>query len=299
MSTATTGITAEVIRDIMPPYHLSLDLVNATFAALPAAPPEATTAWRHERIARLIEEISTLMPANARQARTAAQIVILQELADSIAADAHAPNVTAPIKHRAGRVSAELARTAAGLERLLERKQQKPAPFFGTMLADEIDIAAVDAAWISRTVAADTTPPDATPDVTPAPVPGPRPEPDSANATNATAPALANTTAPAAPVAPEPPADPPTEPPADASPTADVPRAAADEPATEAPAQRQPAQQPNPPPRSADAAAIPKTDARSTAEGVVTRLGQGHGWTLEVVRPRTPAAPSDDPEATN
>src|SRR5277367_6311445 len=100
MSQPSNGITPEVIRSVMPPYHLSPDLLQATFAppptpppaptspppppptpaALPPPPPDSTTAWRHAHIARLTQEISALMPANAAQARIAAQIVITREL---------------------------------------------------------------------------------------------------------------------------------------------------------------------------------------------------------------------------
>jgi hypothetical protein len=38
-------------------------------------------------------------------------------------------------------------RGAATLERTLARHQQKPVPFFGTVLADGVDIAALDAVW--------------------------------------------------------------------------------------------------------------------------------------------------------
>ncbi len=71
----------------------------------------------------------------------------MRELADAIAARAFSPELTALQMCRVGRASAELVRTAAGVERLLDRRQQKPAAFFGTVLADEVDVAAVDAAW--------------------------------------------------------------------------------------------------------------------------------------------------------
>jgi hypothetical protein len=45
------------------------------------------------------------------------------------------------------RVAGELVRTAAGLVRALERSQQKPAPFFGPVLADAVDVAALDGTW--------------------------------------------------------------------------------------------------------------------------------------------------------
>jgi hypothetical protein len=83
MSLPSRGITANVIREVMPLYHLSPDLLEATFVALPPPPPDAPAAWRQARIARLMQEISTLMPA----------------------------------------------------------------PFFGTVLADEVDVAVADAGW--------------------------------------------------------------------------------------------------------------------------------------------------------
>ena len=147
MTLLTAGITPDVIREMMPPYHLSPDLLEATLAALPPPPPGAPAAWRQARITRLMQEISTLMPANAAQARVASEILIVRELADAIAARAYAPDLTVPQMCRVGRTSAELGRTATGMVRALERSQQMPAPFFGTVLADGVDIAAVDAAW--------------------------------------------------------------------------------------------------------------------------------------------------------
>jgi hypothetical protein len=158
MSLSSTGITQDVIREMMPPYHLSPDLLEAMFAALPPPPPDAPTPWRQARITRLMQEISTLMPANAAQARLASQIVIVREMADTIAARAYAPELTVAQMCRIGRASAELVRTAAGVERLLARQQQKPVPFFGTVLADEVDVAAVDAAWGKATAGADAMP---------------------------------------------------------------------------------------------------------------------------------------------
>jgi len=147
MSLITNGITPDVIREMMPPYHLSTDLLEATLAALPAPPPDATAAWRQVRVARLMQEFATLMPANAAQARTVSQVLIMRELADAIAARAHAPELTEVQMARVGRASAELSRTATGLARALERTQQKPVPFFGTVLADEVDVVALAAAW--------------------------------------------------------------------------------------------------------------------------------------------------------
>jgi hypothetical protein len=147
MSQPSNGITPEVIRGVMPPYELSPDLLQATFAAIPRPPPDATPTWRHAHLARLTQEISTLMPANAAQARIAAQILIYRELADAVATQAHASVTDLPLLCRLARTAATLGQTAAMLERSLIRYHQKPAPYFGTVLSDAVDIPALDAIW--------------------------------------------------------------------------------------------------------------------------------------------------------
>ena len=47
-----------------------------------------------------------------------------------------------------------MKRTAGVLVRTLQRTQRDPAPFFGTVLADEVDVVAVAAAWRDRRVRA-------------------------------------------------------------------------------------------------------------------------------------------------
>jgi hypothetical protein len=89
MSPPPNGIGADVIREIMPPYRLSADLLQVAFAASPR-PPDAIPTWRHTRITRLIEEIVAPKPADAGQARIAALILILREPADTITTHAHA-----------------------------------------------------------------------------------------------------------------------------------------------------------------------------------------------------------------
>jgi hypothetical protein len=69
MSLITNGITPEIIREMMPAYHLSADLLAATFAAFPPPPPDATATWLQARVTRVMQEFATLMPANAAQAR--------------------------------------------------------------------------------------------------------------------------------------------------------------------------------------------------------------------------------------
>ena len=95
----------------------------------------------------MIEELSTLMPANAAQPRMATQILIVREMADTIAARAYQPDLTIQQMCRISRAAAELVRTAAGLVRALERSQQQPVPFFGTVLAEEVDLTAMDEHW--------------------------------------------------------------------------------------------------------------------------------------------------------
>jgi hypothetical protein len=170
----------------MPPYELSPDLLQATFAAIPRPPPDATPAWRHAHLARLTQEISTLMPANAAQARIAAQILIYRELADTLAAHAHAAATDLPLLCRLARTAATLGQTATSLGRSLTRHQQKPAPFFRTVLSDAVDIPALDATWHPTSDHQPRPAPDAAPPPTrrssdpPNPSPPARPTPPSA-----------------------------------------------------------------------------------------------------------------------
>jgi hypothetical protein len=147
MSLPTNGITPEVIREMMPPYQLSADLLAAMFASIPPPPPDATMAWRQERAARLVQEVAGLMPADAPQARIAAALVIVREATDETFARVNTPGLTVEQICRLRRTGSALTNSSAVLERLLARHQQKPVPFFGTVLADGIDVAAVAAGW--------------------------------------------------------------------------------------------------------------------------------------------------------
>jgi hypothetical protein len=223
MSLPSNGITAEVIREMMPPYTLSDDLLSATLAALAPPPAGATTAWRRARITRLTREISAMMPANAAQAQMAADIVMARDMARTLSARGRAPELTTLEMGRVFRVGGELLRTAGVLVRTLERTQKKPAPFFGTVLADEVDIAALDAAWGG---AADDG--------------GLR---EGASAEDS----LGSDRSPQDSLGSDP------------SPQTHPSRGGGEE---------------------------VETDAHSTVEGVVTRLSEGPGWTLDVCRPR-------------
>ena len=176
MSQPSNGITPEVIRQVMPPYQLSPDLLQATFAAISRPPPDATAAWRHARMARLTQEISTLMPANAAQARIASQVLIYRELGDSLATQAHASATDLPLMCRLARTAATLGQTAAMLEKSLTRHQQKPAPFFGTVLSDQVDIPALDATLRGTPDQSQSVPNAATPTTRHPPAP-PNPSP--------------------------------------------------------------------------------------------------------------------------
>jgi len=147
MTPPSNGITPEVIREILPPYHLSGDLLEATITALPPPPPDAPARWRLDRITRLVEEIVAFLPADAAQARIAAQILIMRERADALTTRSYAPDVTVDEMCRLSRTSAALVRTATESERALARHQKLPTPFFGTVVEDEVDIGRLDAVW--------------------------------------------------------------------------------------------------------------------------------------------------------
>jgi len=152
MKPPSNGITPEVIRDFMPPYHLRADLLEATILALPRPPPDALATWREERLVRLVEEIIAFRPADAAQARIAAQILVVRELADTLANRAHAEGVPAEQISRLSRSAGAMVQTAMGLERVLVRHQKLPVAFFGTVVRDEVDIAALDAVWCRKPV---------------------------------------------------------------------------------------------------------------------------------------------------
>lgn len=147
MAIPTNEITPAVSREIRPPYQLSGDLLQATFAALPAPPPDASAACLEARTTRLIQEILAYKPSDAGQARIASQLLIVRELADTLTARIHAPGVTPEQMCDGARTAAGLLRTAVLLDRSLRQHQQKPVPFVGVVFEEPIDIAALDAAW--------------------------------------------------------------------------------------------------------------------------------------------------------
>jgi hypothetical protein len=200
MSQPSNGITPEVIRGAMPPFHLSADLLAATIAAMPPPPPDASQPWRHARITRLLQEIIAYHPADSAQARLAAQLLIVREAADTLITGIHTPGLTPEQQCRLSRSAAELLRATAALERTLTRHQQMPVPFYGTVVPDAVDIAALDAIW------------RATP-------------PPPAETRNPAAPSAPSAPSPSAPdqAAPSPTAPGPTEPTIIASPAATPP----------------------------------------------------------------------------
>jgi hypothetical protein len=142
MSIPSNAITPGVIHGVMPPYRLSHDLMAATIAALPAPPPDSTPAWRQARLTRLLEEVAALRPADAAQARLAAQLLTTRELADAYVARAHAPGLDIDQMCRLGRAAVDLLRSAATLDRVLARQQQMPVALFGNVVQDEVDLPA-------------------------------------------------------------------------------------------------------------------------------------------------------------
>ncbi len=73
-------------------------------------------------------------------------------LANMFSGRACAEGVTIEQMCRLGRTAAELERTAGLVGRALVRSQQMPVPFYGTVVQDEVDAAAVDRAWGGRGV---------------------------------------------------------------------------------------------------------------------------------------------------
>jgi hypothetical protein len=114
----------------MPPYHLDTDLLAAMFAAVPPPPPDAPMAWRQQRATRLVCKVAGMMPADAPQARIAAEIVIVREATEDSLAWANAPGLAVEQVCRLRRTAAALLTSAATLERCLVRHQQKPVRFF-------------------------------------------------------------------------------------------------------------------------------------------------------------------------
>src|ERR1700678_3268781 len=84
MRPPANGITAEVIRDCMKPYDLNPDLLEDTVDTLPPPPAGASPAWRQRRLTRLMQELAIFMPADDAQARLAAQVIVLRELAGTL-----------------------------------------------------------------------------------------------------------------------------------------------------------------------------------------------------------------------
>jgi hypothetical protein len=285
MSIPSNGITPAVIRDLMPPYQLSADLLASTVATLPPPSPDATQAERHAHLTRLIEEIVARQPADADQARDAAQLLIVRELAGTCAADAHAAGLTVEQRCRLARTAAELLRSATSIQRTLARNQQKPVPFYGTVLQDAVDLAALDSIWrknpaqreavqrpapqrpapqrpapqreapqreAPQPTAAKTAPParDPTPAARPAPEQLPNP-PDAAPVTVATAHPKARMSPPAPP---------------------------------DGASQAQPDRAPAP-------AIHPGRPIGATGEWTITKLDEGPGWTREVLRHQSAGKP--------
>ena len=265
MSLPANGITADVFRDIMPPYRLNHDLLAAMFTTLPPPKPAATPTERHAHVTRLVQEVAVLMPADEAQARLATQIVITRELADDTFTRSHIPDLTVEQVCRLRRTAAHLTQMSIALERTLVRRQQKPAPFFGTVLADEVDTAALNQIWRND----------------PKQQPAPDPHPKASDATQAPAPA------PTPPAQRDiTPADPTPDQPTTMPPSTNTRHASKVTPIPSAPPRIAP-QVRAPQHRSPDIAPGTERIAGPNGESTVTRLDQGPGWTLDVVRPRT------------
>jgi len=91
MSQFSNAVTADVICETIPPRRRNADLPQATFAAVPAPPPDASATWRQARISRLIQEILACEPADTGQTSIAVQQVGLHVLANRPSRQTPAP----------------------------------------------------------------------------------------------------------------------------------------------------------------------------------------------------------------
>ena len=81
MSEPSNGITFRTIQEAMPEYHISNDLVRGVLAAMPPPAPGISHAFRHERLARVIDEVAARVPMDAAQGHLAGQLVVVEFLA--------------------------------------------------------------------------------------------------------------------------------------------------------------------------------------------------------------------------
>ena len=261
-------------------------------------------AWRQDRAARLVQEVAGFMPADAPQARIAAALVIVREATDDTFAQANAPGLAVEQVCRLRRTAGALTNSAAALERTLARHQQKPTPFFGTVLDDGIDLAALAAGWGGPGSRRDGG--KASDEGGDGPVAGTTPGTSARREARGTVahgqglptsmsdPAVAMQPSPAGTVTGGP--DDTAAPGGDGGlANGEVPPATAESTQGSSAGEQAPGTS-APPAMTMDVAeAVQPGPAMTedsepdagTTSGVVTRLDQGPGWTLDVVRPRT------------
>jgi hypothetical protein len=332
MSDPSNGITFRVIQEMMPDYHLAPDLLEAVVAALPPPPASATTAWRHARLTRIIEEVAARVPMDAAQGHLAGQIAMVQFLADDFATRIHTPGLDLGQMCRLTRTTDALLHTVARMERVLERRQFRVMPFRDVKAVDGFDLAALDQTWCSTPLQQPATGPrpggDAwqryaghrdeavpgpdrdVPDAKPAPPTNPNPgqfgqarpvlapppgdttQPGRLPTTRSTAREEAHTAQPETSKPAHQQTSPPTHP-ETRKPTLPetIPLTAAETSSPTPPETSNPTSAPHHPNRSSDTTARRGPDAVPTygapAGSVVTRLEEGPGWTLDVIRRAT------------
>jgi hypothetical protein len=209
----------------------------------------------------VVQEITGLKPADAAQARIAAQLITTRELANTFTVRAQAANLEFNQFCRLGSIAIELLRSAAVLDRTLARHQQMPTPFFGAVILDELDIPALATTWATAIpAAAETASPTSA-------------STDSPTSTATTPPPATQPAAAPDPVAP-PPAPQPEPPPLQA--------------------QREESTDPATPP---DQAQDPSRVRPAGANWVIEPLDQGPGWSREVLRRRSATDPVPEPAA--
>jgi hypothetical protein len=247
---ASAGFDHRLVQEAMPEYRLSPDLLDGLLTALPSPPADAPVAWRHARLTRILQEPAALHPLDAAQARIATQIVVTQFLADDTSERSCAPGLTVEQVCRLRRTARELMDAAGRLARTLARRQARTAPFWAPQLAEGFDLDALDAVWCRKPVQQPAT----------------RSRQGGEDAPDAAAPGPAVAAVAAARTEADP---------------RDPAPALADAPPDVADTGRSPTARP----MALSPGVTTPILAGPTSGSVVTRLDQGPGWTLEVVRP--------------
>jgi hypothetical protein len=158
MPDQSSGITFRTIQEAMPEYHISDDLVRGVLVAMPAPAPGISRAFRHERLARVVDEVAARVPMDAAQGHLAGQLVVVEFLAFEMLERVTTWDLPLAERRLASRTSDDLIRSITRLERTLERRQARVMPFRDVGAADGFDLDMLDRVWCRGVPAASAEP---------------------------------------------------------------------------------------------------------------------------------------------